>query len=99
MMDAVTYVKEHQRICKEHTCSKCPLGNFERCDFAEPEELVKAVEEWSKEHPLVTNGEAAIDMMGKMGAPYIGFKKNNTGQVVMTLDGTWWDAEYKGEEV
>ena len=99
-MDAVTYVKERRRICHEHSvCAECPLRKFDDCYNADPEELVKAVEEWSTEHSIMTNGEVAVSMMmKKMDAPYIQCTKNEAGQVEMLVDASWWDAEYKGAE-
>ena len=97
-MDAVTYVREQRRLCDGHsTCIECPLDKFENCAYADPEEVVKIVEKWSKEHPLVTNGKVAVGIMEKMDAPYIQYSKNEIGQIEMILDASWWDEEYKGE--
>lgn len=100
-MDAVTFVKEYRRICDEYqACIRCPLNKNESedCIDADPEEMVKIVETWSREHPLVTNGKVAVGMMEKMDAPYIQYSKNEIGQIEIILDASWWDAEYKGEQ-
>lgn len=58
-MDAVKYLKERSRMCKNHTCcSSCPLDEEARdCRNTEkinPEEAVEIVEKWSKENPQKT---------------------------------------------
>lgn len=58
-MDAVKYLKERSRMCKNHTCcSSCPLNEEARdCRNTEkinPEEAVEIVEKWSKENPQKT---------------------------------------------
>ena len=107
-MDAKGWLIEYQRMCRKYrdgesgNCVGCPL-EYEYCGFDEEldeeriSDIVSAVEKWSAEHPLVTNGEAAVGMMEKMDAPYIRCRKNEVGQVEMILDASWWDAEYKGE--
>ena len=98
-MDAVKFMKEYKRLCDEYSaCVGCPLKNYGDCIDAEPKELVKAVEQWSAYHPLLTNGAVAVGMMEKMDATYIQYTKNEVGQVEMLLDASWWDAEYKGAE-
>ena len=58
-MDAVKYLKERSRMCKNHTCcSSCPLDEEARdCRNTEkinPEEAVEIVEKWSAENPPKT---------------------------------------------
>jgi hypothetical protein len=62
-MDVVTYVKERRRICHEHSvCAECPLRKFDDCYDADPEELVKAVKEWSDDfEEFLRLGKEAFD--------------------------------------
>lgn len=61
-MDAVKFLKEKKRICNTHSsCSDCPLyDTFGSCNSPAVEDvdnLISAVEKWSKEHPVKTNLE------------------------------------------
>lgn len=100
-MDAVKFINEVNRMCKSHdeVCTGCPLMNS-NClvnDFdVEAEKVVPIVEEWSKKHPVMTNGRKLSDMLGinkrnvsrqTIGKPY----------VEVWIDAEWWDAEYKEE--
>lgn len=97
-MDAITFVKERRRMCDEHSaCVGCPLSRLAYCVDAEPEELVKAVEEWRKEHPLYTNGRKFVEKYRDVITSTNREDKGNLVLVYMYAD--WWDAEYKGEEV
>lgn len=59
-MDAITFIKECNRMCKENeSCFKCELCN--RCFLIDAnltnitaEETLAIVEKWSKEHPRKT---------------------------------------------
>ena len=60
-MEALDFLKVANRICKNQLCNKCPVKgkclynpNI-NCREDKMEEIVSAVEQWSKEHPLVTN--------------------------------------------
>ena len=63
-MEAFDFLKEAQRLCKSyHNCECCPLVNYP-CGFircivdhsdAEMRCVTKVVEQWSKEHPVITN--------------------------------------------
>lgn len=72
-MDAVNFLKEKGRMCEAiHQCHKCPISSDNNqygltcIIFAEkhPEEAVDIVEQWSKEHPVVTNGEKFREVFG-----------------------------------
>jgi hypothetical protein len=97
-MDAVKFMKEYKRLCDEYSaCVGCPLGKFGNCTEADPEEMVKIVEEWSKEHPKKTNGQVMFD--------YIQKHVNDTGggftsltmspRIILEFDQGWWCKEYK----
>lgn len=59
-MDAVEYIKARERMCAFYDtgCNCCPLVNRpygESCDSIDPHGAVVLVEQWAKEHPVVTN--------------------------------------------
>ena len=55
-MDAVEYVKQHERMCDYYVnCGDCPAGNYEGCScLNEIPNMVPIVEQWAKEHPVKT---------------------------------------------
>ena len=79
-------------------CVGCPIHDKPFChphDMTtndERKELVDAVEKWSKEHPIVTNGRKIMEMIpsDKLGSIF-----RNTEGVTLYIDKSWWDAEYK----
>ena len=115
-MDAVTFLKEAHRMCiaLHQDCDDCPLVNNEYCNLRcwqeeqihlsmNYEEIVAVVEKWSKENPLVTNGDKVMEIIKDAGVPVTargsGFDREvplNTVHIVVSEN--WWDAEYKGEE-
>ena len=100
-MDALKFLEEKNRMCDEHpACVGCPLGKLAYCADAEPEEQVKAVEAWSKEHPLTTNGMKVLEFIhGNVRDTTIIKKYPSTKDYVeICIEKSWWDAEYEGEE-
>lgn len=96
-MDAVKFINEMNRMCKSHddVCTDCPLMNS-ICpvnDFdVEAEKVVPIVEKWSREHPLVTNGQKIVELMtGERCIERIPYC------VSIHVNADWWDAEYKEE--
>ena len=80
-MDAVTYIKEYKRMCeyfdsKENqarACEGCPLEwlpfGFHMIEIADnAEKCVAAVEQWSKEHPVITRQNKLLNLFPLMGA-------------------------------
>ena len=54
-MDAVEFYKAFKRMCDKTDCKDCLLDQKCRPSAnVEPEEVVKLVEEWAKEHPIKT---------------------------------------------
>lgn len=62
-MDAVTFIKQRNRMCKTNvSCFGCPahtLGASNSCKFAmenwaSPEQQINLVKEWSAAHPIKT---------------------------------------------
>lgn len=86
-MDAVKYLKESNRMCYSiNFCTECPLDKENLCANSvtngEEEKVVMLVEQWSKEHPLITNRQKFQQVFGRP----LHRIKNPTG---------WWDEEYK----
>jgi len=62
-MDAVEYLKTKRKMCEtfQSCCINCPLKGD--CGMpTDPEENVKAVEEWAKEHPVKTRQSEFLKM-------------------------------------
>lgn len=62
-MDAVKFIQERKRMCKDRTCATCPLfavhqlGVLSDCKewcMDHPEASVAVVEKWAEEHPRKT---------------------------------------------
>lgn len=87
-MDAVNFMKESIRMCRSlEGCDECPLEKEDMCvDYGNvdgnEEKAVLLVEQWSKEHPIVTNWQKFQEVFGTAIDP-----------VTATVD--WWSAEYK----
>lgn len=104
-MDAVSFIREFGRMCEAHSDAKgcgesCPalhhcLVPRNECEY--PEELVTAVEQWGKEHPLVTNGQKVMELVGYNGKAWT--NDGDEGYVIVKIREDWWDAENKGAGV
>ena len=89
-MDAVKFLKEVNRICETVDCPDCPLDNANLCINdttvdGEEEKVCSIVEQWSKEHPIMTNRQKFREVFGENVCPTV----------------EWWGEEYKvpnGEE-
>lgn len=89
-MDAVKYLKEKKRMCEKSSCMYCPLGRASRnsedsCDTfirKSPEEAVPIVEQWSREHPAMTNEQKFREVFGETHS-------------LVKAPPEWWVAEYK----
>lgn len=93
-MDAVKYLKERERMCENFkNCDGCSF--IHHCsDFMGEyaEEAVRIVEQWSKEHPIMTNKMKFEEVFGKT--------CDESGELVLARP-SWWEAEYiepKGED-
>lgn len=67
-MDAVEYVKAMKRMCESHDskCRDCLLSTV-GCGYSgDVEAAVAIVEDWAKEHPIVTNAEKLVEVFGKI---------------------------------
>lgn len=94
-MDAVKLLKEWGRLCNGRSCGECPIyiantGCWTHVKY--PEKAVAIIEQWSNEHPIMTNKMKFEEVFGKT--------CDESGELVLTRP-SWWDEEYKepkGEE-
>lgn len=72
-MEAFDFLKEAQRMCKSYPyCEGCPLKNFacglvrclEKHTDADMRCVTKVVEQWSKEHHIITNRMKIREVFG-----------------------------------
>lgn len=82
-MEALDFLKEAQRMCGTKHCVECPIGRYINHSEDELEEIVSAVEQWSKEHPIITNAQKFEEVFGLFGHPLI------------DQNAQWWDKPYK----
>ena len=74
-MEAIEFLKEYKRMCESMAvdeCSVCPMSLeknkhnvacshlLKKC----PEDACKIVEQWSKEHPIITNAKKFEEVFG-----------------------------------
>lgn len=85
-MDAVKFLKECNRICATVDCLDCPLHDEHICmhgiEEGEEEKAVSIVEQWSKEHPVMTNRMKIKEVFG-------------CNPSIHLIDDCWLDEEYK----
>lgn len=91
-MDAVEYLKERERMCESFgtSCVGCPIhsdskkaGHYCKTFIRTcPEQAVAIVEQWSKEHPVITNLMKFEEVFGKCDPE-------------VTAPISWWSKEYK----
>lgn len=75
-MDAVEFIKEHDRMCKalKSSCEECELSikNNDTCEYCaeylaeHPAEAVEIVEQWAKEHPRKTRQSVFLKMFSRV---------------------------------
>ena len=88
-MEALEFLKEAKRKCSSTTCEVCHNESYAvLCPLSEyPDEklekLVSGIEQWSEEHPIITNAWKFEEVFGLPGHRLI---HSNT---------QWWDEPYK----
>lgn len=94
-MEVIDFLKEAHRMCKSYAdCKGCPLVNspcgFIRCTVdhsgAEMRCVTKVVEQWSKEHSIITNAQKFEEVFGL------------PAHCMIDQDAQWWDEPYKEPE-
>lgn len=96
-MEALDFLKEYKRMCSNcsHFCDGCPLKG-EQClstgirnkTDGEFLTITSMVEQWSKEHPIITNVQKFKEVFGVLPADYVMGRSRET----------WWDKPYKEPE-
>ena len=94
-MEVFDCLKEAQRMCKSYPdCKGCPLINFacgfirciERFSDEDIQCQIKIVEQWSKEHPIITNARKFKEIFGL------------PAHCMIDQDAQWWDEPYEEPE-
>jgi len=94
-MEALDYFKEAKRMCESYPdCNGCQLINstceFIRCLGGCSDEgmrcAIKVVEQWSKEHPIITNARKFEEVFGL------------PANCMIDKDAQWLDEPYKEPE-
>lgn len=93
-MEAIEFLKEYNRMCVEcRNCSGCPLKGTE-CSIGSglsEEEMINIVgktEQWSKEHPIITNARKFKEVFG--------WPQSDIDSLRYAR--AWWDEPYKEPE-
>ena len=79
-MDAVKFLNEKERMCREYDCFDCPIGTTTGgcaagagCGMEKTaEEVVAVVEKWSNEHPIKTRQSEFLKMFPDVKLDYAG---------------------------
>ncbi len=72
-MDAVEFLKQFNRMCKAYNddgCKECPAYRH-RCGeefYGQEEDGVSIVEQWAKEHPVITRQNKLLNLFPLMDA-------------------------------
>lgn len=90
-MEAIEFLKEYARMCNEcKACYECPLKGT-TCSIGEDlseEQMINIVdktEQWSIEHPTITNIQKFKEVFGVLPTDYVMGRSRET----------WWDKPYK----
>lgn len=100
-MDAKEFLMERQRMCGSHdNCLECPARGI-TCGInakgEEINELIKIVEDWSKEHKGKTNLEKLKEVFPDC---TVGWGPSLTDGFIAFVASTepgFWEKEYKGD--
>ena len=105
-MDAVSYLTNLSRLCDYYTSSEmcgnsCPVVDYCNAgnDITEEvaKELVAAVEKWSKENPIETNGMRFLNEHRDHIRTYHRWENGCKPYIEVHIEADWWDEEYKEE--
>lgn len=111
-MDAIEYLIEVSRMCKEYDCDDCPLnvldGDSKRCiegDVRYAQMSVEVVKDWSEKHPfhvVTTNGDMVTRILDPKAKANIRVNGRHIDviedeAIIIAVKSDWWDKEYKGD--
>lgn len=94
-MDAEKVVKELGRMCSSmENCADCKVSQLRDEEphfcmhyvYKYPAETVRIVEEWSKAHPILTNGQKLYEVFGEL------------PEGTIRAQASWWLAPYKAPQ-
>ena len=116
-MEFKEVIKTRRRICNYYIeCNDCPLfKSVRRCrelpfDKKEIDEYEKILEEWAKEHPVMTNADKYIEVIKNVFGGDVDKTKTRSVCIKFILGIEcndectckeclkWWDEEYKEPE-
>ena len=71
-MEAIELLKTLKRICSKYKCSDCPvvarscicIKNISITSDETLNSIIENVEQWSKEHPIITNAQKFKEVFG-----------------------------------
>ena len=99
-MEALEFLREYKRMCSNcsHFCDGCPLKG-EQClstgirnkTDGEFLTITSMVEQWSKEHPIITNACKFKEVFGSSKF----YELVNTDLPEYARRSSWWDEPYK----
>lgn len=106
-MDAIQYIYELRRMCDYYSSlgqcgAECPrrfVCEEAPCEYSESDvEMFAMVENWSKAHPIKTNGDMILEVVHNIinknkGSNYI--YERNSNKAYMEFDASWWNMEYE----
>lgn len=107
MYDSLRTEHKGAKNCMGVSCDNCPFKG-KVCNTCEKYfrvyEAIEIVEQWVKEHPIVTNADKFYEMFGIDPPPIrscINFKECEDCEyydgIECDADNRFWDAEYKGQ--
>ena len=90
-MVATQYVSEKNRMCDSFKCGECdfPKAGLDCGKPSDPERAVRIVDEWSKVHPIVTNGDKLQEVF-KDNFPYF-----ISDDLHVCVDRRWFEQPYE----
>ena len=105
-MESLEFWKEYTRMCTEcKDCYGCPLAAATCAGSLELSEkqiinLIEKTEQWSKEHPIITNAMKFKEVFGEIKIKDLIHIDCNCTSIIddltIEINGTnWWDEPYK----
>lgn len=104
-MDASKFLKEYMRMCTSTPCNMCALYGTSSClddldDTSSDKDIdtvVKAVEKWSEEHPIITNLDKMVEIFGDETVDFLEayLRYTCTDDVFRKEASAWLGEEYK----
>ena len=95
-MDAKEFVRETKRMCNTYSlsCDHCPLDSAGCAADELNEDTVDIVEQWSINHPIVTNRMKFEEVFGDK-LEFVQSSDPREGMMIFPFG--WWDEPYTGD--